>query len=250
MSGSDHVLTSTDLGPVCCAAVRGAEAHRIGFPPSGWEWTPWEFATDGRFTGRWDDPAGVWRTLYVGSTRLACYLEVLAFARPSIEVLADLDEIVVDDEDEDEFPTIAPGRLPRSWCAPRIAASGVVTGWFVAPGDLETLATLRTRFRATAIRHGLADLDAAAIRDGRPRAVTQAISGWANTLLGPDGDPVAGIEFDSRHGDGLTLWALYERPGDSAVSAHVIPLEHVPVGEADPDLAGAMRLLDLVWADR
>ena len=40
-------------------------------------------ATDGRSTGRWDDPDGVWRTLYLGDTRMACYLEVLAFARRS-----------------------------------------------------------------------------------------------------------------------------------------------------------------------
>lgn len=247
MSGSDHALTTTALGPVCCAHVRDTAAHRIGFPPSGWEWTPWEFATDGRFTGRWDDPAGVWRTLYVGSTRLACYLEVLAFARPSVEVLADLDDIVVDDEDEHEFPTVNPGQLSRSWCAPRIAAAGAMTGWFVAPGALETMATLRTGFRATAIRHGLADLDAAAIRDGRPRALTQAISAWINTLLDPAGHPVSGIQFDSRHGDGLTLWAVYERPGDAAVSSHVTPLDYGPVETDDPDLVEAMRLLDLVW---
>ena len=33
--------------------------------------------------GRWDDPDGVWRTLYCGTSALACYLEVCAFARPS-----------------------------------------------------------------------------------------------------------------------------------------------------------------------
>ncbi|MDV6271303.1 hypothetical protein R3Q16_32320 [Rhodococcus globerulus] len=51
----------------------------------------------------------MWRTLYVGSTRLACYLEVLAYARPSTDMVADLDDIEVDDEDQFEFPTFAPG---------------------------------------------------------------------------------------------------------------------------------------------
>lgn len=31
-----------------------------------------------RFTGRWDDPDGIWRTLYVGASRLVCCLEMLA----------------------------------------------------------------------------------------------------------------------------------------------------------------------------
>lgn len=44
------------------------------------------------------------------------------------------------------------------------------------------------------------------------------ISQWINTLNGPDRKPVAGIEFDSRHGDGLTLWALYEHPGGPVIS--------------------------------
>ena len=52
-----------------------------------------------------------------------------------------------------------------------------------------------------AIRVGLADLDTAAIRDGRPRALTQAISQWINTLTDPDGEAVAGIQFD---------WAVIE----------------------------------------
>ncbi len=117
-----------------------------------------------------------------------------------------------------------------------------MTGWFVVPGTVDTLATLRTGFRATAIRHGLADLDAAAIRDGCLRALTQAISQRVNTLIDPAGYPVSGIQFDSRHGDGLTLWAVYERPGDGVVSSHVVPLDDGPVEADDPDLVEAMRL--------
>ena len=225
-------------------------AHRIGFRPAPWEWTPWECATNGRFTGRWDDPGGVWRTLCVGSTRLACYLEVLAYARPSPDMAADLDDIEVDDEDQFEFPTIAPGELPLSWCAPRMTADAALTGWSVVPGDVESVAALRKGFRGTAFRLGLAALDGAAIRAGPPRALTQGISPWINTLNGPAGKPIAGIEFDSRHGDGLRLWALYEHPGDPVISPSITPLDNAPVDARDPALAEAMRLLDLVWVDR
>lgn len=247
MSEHARELTPTPRGPVCCVHVQGAAAYRVGYPPTSWEWTPWVYATDGRFTGRWDDPAGVWRTLYIGATRLACYLEVLAYARKSDELGVALDEIV--DNDGGEWPTIAPGRVPRSWMAARVTGSGVISGWFVVPGDTETMATLRTIFRAHAIRLGLADLDTAAIRDGRPRALTQAISQWINTLTDLDNDPVAGIQFDSRHGDNLALWALYERPGDGAVGSKVTPLDFGPVREDDRDLIEAMRLHNLVWDD-
>ena len=86
------------------------------------------------------------------------------------------------------------------------------------PGDAESVAILRTVFQPYAIRHGLLDLDTAAIRDGRPGALTPAISQWVNTLFDPGGEPVAGIEFESRHGGELVLWTLYERPGDGQVS--------------------------------
>ncbi|UVT25943.1 hypothetical protein NXT08_04755 [Rhodococcus pyridinivorans] len=60
---------------------------------------------------------------------------------------------------------------------------------------------------------------------------------------------MAGIEFESRHGDGLVLWALDERPGDGPVSKNVTVLDYGPVEEHDPDLIEAMRLHNLVWED-
>ncbi|SNT40846.1 RES domain-containing protein [Rhodococcoides kyotonense] len=247
MIEQEGALTPTPRGDVWCVLAAGAAAFRVGYPPTSWEWTPWEYATGGRFSGRWDDPSGVWRTLYVGSSLLACYLEVLAYARPSDELTRALDEI--SEEDGEQFPSVEPGHVPRSWMKARISGSGAIDGWFVVPGHPESMATLRTAFRGQAIRLGLMDLDTAAIRDGRPRALTQEISSWINTQTGPDREMVAGIQFESRHGDGLKLWAIYERPGDSVVSANVTQLEYGPVLEDDPDLVEAMRLHHLVWDD-
>ena len=39
----------------------------VEYIPEPWAWTPWQYATDGRFTGRWNDP-DVARTLCVGDT--------------------------------------------------------------------------------------------------------------------------------------------------------------------------------------
>jgi hypothetical protein len=46
--------------------------------------------------------------------------------------------------------------------------------------------------------------------------MAQAISRWIYTLTLAGTAAVAGIEFDSRHGDRLHMWALYERVGDPA----------------------------------
>lgn len=110
------------------------------------------------------------------------------------------------------------------------------------------MATLRSIFRPLAIRHGLDDLDTAALRDGRPRALTQAISRWIYTLTLAGTAAVAGIEFDSRHGDRLHMWALYERVGDPAVSPHIQVVEHSPIDHTDSELNQALTLLGLEWA--
>ncbi len=206
MSAPDRTLISTSRGDVRCVHVDGVAAYRVGYPPTSWSGHRGSSPPTGASPAAGGDPAGVWRTLYVGATHLSCYLEVLAYARKSDELSAALDEIV--DDDEGEFPTIAPGRVPRSWMSSRVTGSGTITGWFVVPGDPESVATLRALFRPHAIRLGLLDLDTAAIRDGRPRALTQAISQWVNTLSDPGGEPVAGIEFESRHGDVGALGAV------------------------------------------
>lgn len=162
---------------------RHAAVHRVGYRPDPWNWTPWEYAgTDGRFHGRWDDPNGTWRTLYAGLSPLACYLEVLAVFRADPVVAEELDAIIDNADCDTCYPAAAAGSVPRSWCAPRLLASGRLAGIFAVPGHPESPPTLRARFLNEAKAFGLADLDAAAIRDSRPRALTQAISAWIYTL--------------------------------------------------------------------
>ena len=248
MTESASTPRDTPQGPIHVVDRRSTSIYRVGYASNPWEWTPWEYATDGRFAGRWDDPDGVWRTLYCATSALACYLEVLAFARPSPQLIVELNDIVVDDDDNAEYPTQPPGELPRSWCEPRMIGRGALNGLFALPAHPQTLATLRSLFRPHAIRHGLDDLDTAALRDGRPRALTQAISRWIYAVTFADGAGVDGIEFDSRHGDQLHMWALYERDGDPVVSPHIDVLEHCPIDHADSDLIEAMKLLGLRWA--
>lgn len=155
-----------------CVDAAARQVWRVGFAPEPWAWTPWEYADGGRFTGRWDDPHGVWRTLYVGGSRLVCFLEVLAPFRSDLRLVADLDQIEESDDDAAEFPSAAPGTLPRDWCARRRAGAARLTGWYAAPADVESLPTLRAKFLRLSVHHGLNDVDAATIRLAEPRAFT------------------------------------------------------------------------------
>jgi hypothetical protein len=85
--GSVESSIPTDSGDIRCASGAERQVWRVGYAPQPWSWTPWQFAEDGRFNGRWDDPNGVWRSRYVGDSPLTCYLEVLARFRfdPSLQ---------------------------------------------------------------------------------------------------------------------------------------------------------------------
>jgi hypothetical protein len=63
-----------------------------------------------------------------------------------------------------------------------------------------------------------------------------------------DGQPLTGIEFQSRHEDNLTLWAIYERDTTTTTPPEVIPISANPVNPIDSDLTEAMRLHRLTWS--
>jgi hypothetical protein len=233
-----------------CVHLGGQEAHRVGYAPDPWDWTPWRFAKEGRFDGRWDDPDAIWRALYVGSSPLACYLEVLAHFRPDPEIEREMADIVVDDDDEDEYPTVPPGELSYSWCDERRLCSAEMSGCYVLPGHHESLPTLRQQFVWLARSFGLADLDGAAIRDSGPRDLTQEISKWIYSLNEADGHQASGIQYQSRHGDELTLWAIYERGESYSTPPNVTNRNLVaPITPNDPALLQAMQIHRIRWPD-
>jgi hypothetical protein len=64
LMGSVESSFATGSGDIRCASGAERQVWRVGYVPEPWSWTPWQFAEDGRFNGRWDDPNGVWRSLY------------------------------------------------------------------------------------------------------------------------------------------------------------------------------------------
>ena len=170
---------------------------RVGYRPDPWTWTPWQYAENGRFNGRWDDPDGNYRTLYTGTTLLGCLLEVLARFRPDLALVNELDGIIEDPDDHVVYPTSAPGIVPRSWLLPRTATTGTLIGTFCAVTNSTTLSTLRPLFLGQALRYGLPDFDAAALRLAKPRALTQTVSSflYGTTIRGEAA--FDGVQFQS-----------------------------------------------------
>jgi hypothetical protein len=133
--------------------------YRVGHEPDPWAWTPWEY---GPFTGRWDDPEDLYRVLYAASSPLGCFLEVLAVFRPD-PVLAEELAAIEGGPDDDDFPTVPPGKVDRAWLERRRVGTATLEGRFVDVGHSHTIAELRPRFLQQAIDAALPDFDAAAI---------------------------------------------------------------------------------------
>ena len=121
---------------------------------------------------------------------MACYLQVLVVVWPDPVLSAELDCIVEPPQDAAEHATLGLGSCPgRGWSpaawAPPPCALGMPT-WIVP-----------------------------AIRIAEPRRLTQHLAGWLDVQTVPDGSPLAGVQFASRHGDELAPSAVFERVGDT-----------------------------------
>ncbi|GHD45999.1 RES domain-containing protein [Mycetocola manganoxydans] len=223
---------------------------RIGYRPNPWAWTDWKYAnTDGRFDGRWDDPTGQYRTLYVGATAVACFFEVLAKFRPNTEVDAEMEAIESDEVDDIAFPALPAGAVSLDWVENRLIGSADLLGSYVAVTAAETIASLRGMWLKTAQEQGFVDFDAAALKESAPRQLTQLVSRALYEASITGAPAFNGLEFRSRHGDDLLLWALFEHPDDGTVSPQLTNINDEILRPEHPDLLTVMSLYGLFWMD-
>ena len=200
--------------------------HRLGRAPDPLAWPPWEYVGSGRF----DDPAGRFRVLYVAEQRRAVFAETLAQFRPSLAVLAA--ERAVTGADEPPPPERA--TIPLNWLAKRATRRlrlGPDQRWLDLRAP-ETRAALRALLAPTLLRLGLPDLDVGAVY-GPSRALTQAIARWAYEA------GYQGIAFGSRHDETLTNWAVFE---GAVFTPDGLP---IPLARDDPDLLAVAALFGL-----
>lgn len=234
--------------PIAIANAHGATVWRVGRAPDPWAWVEPQYAGH----NRWDDAGGVFRTIYAADSLYACYVEVLAYARPDVKpddpgLLSGIDE---DPEDADAFPVPAEGSIPRDWIGGRMAATARLDGPYADVRTAETIAALRPSFAPLSLKLGYPDFDAAALKSANPRELTQRVASYLYALTDGSGSSmVDGVRFASRHGDELTMWGVFERPGDEPSSHHLERGTAQLVDVDDPDLQRAMRLHGLSWRD-
>jgi len=226
--------------------ANGVTVWRVGRAPDPWSWVDPHYAGH----NRWDDADGQFRTIYAADSLYTCYVEVLAFARPDVNADGSmlLDEIEEEPADAAEFPVPRPGLIPRDWISCRMIGIARLDGSFADVRNSETIATLRPTFLELALDLGYSDFDAASLKSAHPRTLTQRVAGYLYTLGGVDASPlIDGVRFASRHGDEMTMWAIFERPGDEPASRRLRQGPSRLVTPADPELTRAMTLHNLTW---
>ncbi|RDV43407.1 RES domain-containing protein [Leifsonia sp. ku-ls] len=232
------------------AVVEAADriVWRVGRAPDPWAWVDRQYA--GR--QRWDDVGGTFRTIYAGDSLYACCVEVLAYSRPDVEQDGSelLAGIVEDPEDAREFPVPLAGSIPRDWITCRMATRARLAGRYADVRSADTISALRPHFLRLALRLGYPDFDASALKSADPRELTQQVASYIYALPDDQGSTlVDGVRFASRHGDELTMWAVFERPGDDPASRHIERIEAHLMDLGDPALQRAMALHRLTWRD-
>lgn len=213
-----------------------APVWRVGRAPDPWAWIPREYAGE----NRWDDIFNVFRTIYAGDSRYACFVEVLAWARPEVGML---DGIIEEESDASARPSPPAGLIPSSWIGARMVGRASLTGRYADVRAARTISALRNRFAPLALVLGYADFDAAALKSGHPRELTQRVASHLYAAVSDDGAMTFdGIHFASRFGDELTMWAIFERPGDDPISMHLQDTSTALVSLDDSELARALAL--------
>lgn len=224
---------------------------RVGFAPDMWQWTPWAYATDsGLFNGRWDDQMGQFRTLYTSSSLLGCFLELLAPFRPSALLDAALGQIDDDDATVSLYPDAPSGSVGHRWLEDRLYGAADQDGRYCFITHSRSIAALQLDYPLA--RHGLgpSDVDTALLKDARDRKLTRSIARWLYNLQAPEGgELVSGVEFRSRFGDEIAMWAVFERSRDERHSRHIRPANNpAPIPDDLPELVEAFEHHGLSWA--
>lgn len=202
--------------------------YRLGRLPDPLAWPPLQYAGDGRF----DDPLGEFRVLYIAEQRLACLVETLYRYRRPLAVLA-AERAVSTDEPAPASLAVLPAGWWRKRAFHRLRLA-TESRWLDLR-SLDTRETLRPIFASLLTQLQLPELDLSAVY-GPWRALTQGIARWAYER------GYAGLRYGSRYNEAFHCWAIFERP---AVTTFQPEGALEPLAPDDPDLLAAVRLFDL-----
>jgi hypothetical protein len=231
--------------PSLAINVDTGRVWRVGFAPDPWKWADWKYAQDdGRFSGRWDDELGQFRTVYTADSLYSCLIERLAKFRPDVAVEEAVLAIEDPDGDGGLYPDFPAGSLNFSWFDRRRATTAIQNGHYCYVTHSQSIAAIRAGFPA--LQYGIAgiDIDAGILKDAEVRHLTRSLARWLyeQTESISAEHLVDGIEFRSRHGDELRMWAIFERPSDDETTGRVSQVEPVVLSADSDEVRDALEL--------
>jgi hypothetical protein len=204
--------------------------YRVGRCEEVWSWPDWaNVGADRTFGNRYDDCEGLYRVLYGGSQRYACYLETLARFRPDLSVYAEWDAI----EGDDDHPP--PGLIDADWREKRRVGSATAGGDHADVYHSVWIAAFRRSLAAEAQAAKCDDFDAHTLYASAPRSLTQSVSRMVFE------NHYAGIRYLSKYGLDAEIWALFE------TRVEVEDPREVEIAADDPELLAAMAVHDIVF---
>ena len=213
--------------PVRLATEPVEPLWRIGRAPDPLAWPPRAFAGGGRY----DDPRGRFRVLYVAAQRRGAFVETLAGFRPAVADLAMMRALPEGDAD-DVFPTA--GAIPDTYFRKLIGRVRLAPGqrWLDLRAP-ETHQVLRVELTEALVGLGYGDRFVWGEVLGHDHRLTQVIARWAYE------SEYRGLAYSSCHDARLDCWAVFE--------GAVFEAEGRPEGidQGDPDLVAVAGLFGL-----
>lgn len=184
---------------------------------------------------RFDPLSMAYGVLYFGTDLETCFGETLARFRPSLRVLA----LVQEEWAERDF--MPGGSVAADWRQRRTAVHVRLPpgALFLDVDSPVTHQALRKELALGLSAIGVQELDVSTIR-GPDRRVTRMISEWAY-MASERGEPsFAGIRYESRLRSGWECWAVFD---DEELQIDV--LESRPIGSDMPELMTVAELFEL-----
>jgi hypothetical protein len=230
-------LTHTSLPKLL--TLKNAQIYRVGKLKDAWSRrSSWREPS----ASRYDDPLGLYQTIYATSLRYDAYLAVLADFRPgpNADIAA---KITRNAEFEEADAEALPQMAVTQWIAGRFLGQGSLTGTFVDLTDQQSVDFLfgRPGLKELFKQHDISERDADTLTHA-PRKVTMEISRTVSELEYRIGKRFDGIFYRSRLGGGINRWAIFDKNG--TLSA-VTPKRSKQIDPSDPDLRRALEEYDI-----
>lgn len=183
---------------------------------------------------RFDSITGQFRTLYFGTTRRACLAETLAWRRPKPSLV----ELIKNDDEWQQW--MQPATVEQAWRHGRLLVAVELEGDFLDIHHSRSVAWIERVFGSVLATLGYSNANVSTLMEDN-RTVSRHLAEFLHNARDKDGVPVfAGIRYNSKLGNDLENWALFDRGYDGAVE-----VDRTTIDRNDPDYQAVCELYGL-----